>query len=315
MSFSKKFLQCLDTIIDIGETSKYDDLKNRIKRAYIQAEKTEFKETRVAVNILEDRVNAHLEIYRKESDLRKILGMLCIDPNLNLDATKTKKLAEDTLKQSVLRARIPASGVSGGRKITQSTTYEDKLEAEFRSHYIMSLSLGVNLFLIPIFELLKEKGLTTETIIEIYKKWDFYNPNREELLKTGFQRILDGDYVSALHVLVPQFEACLREMFFDADVATTVVRPGVIQHEQVMTEFLLRKEIREALGEDFHAYISTVMISQDGWNLRNDIAHGLAMRDVFDISRALVVFHLFIRLFNYGLEKPSEKHTQEEKVD
>ena len=55
-------------------------------------------------------------------------------------------------------------------------------------------------------------------------------------------------------------------------------------------------------------------ISQDGWNLRNDIAHGLAMNNVFDISRALVVFHLFIRLFSYGLGKPSEKNTQEEKV-
>lgn len=306
--------QALQHYISIGETSKYDDLKNRIKRAYIQAEKTEFKETRAAVNISEDKVNAHLEIYRKESDLRKIFGLLCIDPNINLNATKTKKLSEDILKQSVLRALIPASGVSGGRKITQSTTYEDKLEAEFRSHYIMGLSLGVNLFLIPIFELLKEKGLTAETIIEIYKKWDFYNPNREELLKMGFQRLLDSDFVSALHVLVPQFEACLREMFFGADVATTVVRPGIIQHEQVMTEFLLREEIRDALGEDFHAYISTVMISQDGWNLRNDIAHGLAMNNVFDISRALVVFHLFIRIFSYGLGKPSEKNTQEEKV-
>ncbi|MBP2658120.1 MAG: hypothetical protein H6Q69_1152 [Firmicutes bacterium] len=303
--------QALQHYINIGETLKYDDLKNRIKRAYTEAEKTEFKEMRAAVNIPEDKINACLEIYRKESDLQKILGMLCIDTNINLDAIKTKEVSEELLKQSVLRALIPASGISGGRKISQSTTYEENLETEFRRHYIMCLSLGVNLLLIPIFELLKEKGLTAESIIEVYKKWDFYNYKREELLQTGVQRLLDGDYVSALHVLVPQFEACLRDMFFGADVATTVVRPGIIQHEQVMTEFLLRDEVKEALGEDFHTYICTVMISQDGWNLRNDIAHGLAMRSVFDISHALVVFHLFIRLFNYGLKKASEEQAQE----
>ena len=218
--------KALQHYISIGEISKYDNLKKKIKKAYMQAEKTEFKEIRTAVNIPEDKVNIHLDIYRKEHDLQKIFDMLCIDPNINLDATKTRKWSEDILEQSVLRALIPESGVSGGRKITQSTNREDKLEAEFRSSYIMSLSLGVNLFLMPIFELLKEKGLTTESIIEIYKKWDFYNPEREELLKTGFQRILDGDYISALHVLVPQFEACLREMFDGVGITTTVVKPG-----------------------------------------------------------------------------------------
>lgn len=303
--------KALQHYISIGETSKYDNLKKRIKKAYVQAEKTELKKIRTAVDIPEDKVNAHLEIYRKENDLKKIFGILCIDQNINLNAAKTKKIAEDILKKSVLRALIPASSVSGGRKITQSTDYEDKLETEFRSYYIMSLSFGVNLFLMPIFELLKEKGLTADSIIEIYKNWDFYNPEREKLLKTGFQRMLDGDYISALHVLIPQFEACLREMFNGGGIATTVIKAGVVQHEQVMTEFLLREEVKEALGEDFHAYICTVMISQDGWNLRNDIAHGLAKRNTFNISQALVVFHLFIRLFSYRLIKSSEGQTKE----
>lgn len=296
---------------NIGETSKCDDLKKRIKKAYMQAEKTEFKEIRTAVDIPEDKVSAHLEIYRKEYEVQRIFDMLCIDPNINLNATETKKEAEDILKKSVLVTLIPVSGVSGGRKITQSTDYEDKLEAEFRSCYIRGLSFGVNLFLMPIFELLKEKGLTAVSIIEIYKNWDFYNPEREELLKIGFQRILDGDYISALHVLVPQFEACLREMFDGVGIATTVVKPGIVQHEQVMTEFLLREDIKKALGEDFHAYICTVMISQDGWNLRNNIAHGLVTRNIFNLSTSLVVFHLFIRLFSYRLNKTCEGQTKE----
>ena len=303
--------QALQHYINIGETSKYDDLKNRIKKAYTEAEKTEFKEMRAAVNIPEDEVNSHLELYRKENDLKKIFRMLCIDRNINIDAAETKKDAEDILKKSVLGTLIPVSGVSRGRKITQSMDYEDKLEAEFRSYYIRSLSFGVNLLLMPIFELLKEKGLTADSIIEIYRNWDFYNPARVELLKTGFQRILDGDYISALHVLVPQFEACLREMFNGAGTATTVIKAGVVQHEQVMTEFLLREEVKKALGEDFHTYICTVMISQDGWNLRNDIAHGLATQNFFNISTALVVFHLFVRLFSYRLNKRCEGHTKE----
>lgn len=163
-----------------------------------------------------------------------------------------------------------------------------------------------SLYLVPIFEILQNKGLTDIHILDIYRQWDFFNPLREQFLSKGFQRLFEGDYISAMHILVPQFEACLREMFFGIEVSTTVVRPKMTQHEQVMSEFLLRDEVREVLSENFVTYIEIVMVSQNGLNIRNNIAHGLAVPGIFVKESAVIILHLFLLLFGYKIVSDDE---------
>jgi hypothetical protein len=164
----------------------------------------------------------------------------------------------------------------------------------------------------PIFEIMKAKGLTADLLLQKYIDWDFYEPRRESLIRAGFERFLAEDYISALHILVPQFEACLRDMFFSIGIPTTVIKDGELQHEQVFGEFLSRPEVNSILGVNIHKYIETVMVAQAGWNIRNNIAHGLASPVIFTLKYAMIILHLFCILFNFEMVKADLCDSSEE---
>ena len=120
--------------------------------------------------------------------------------------------------------------------------------------------------------------------------------------KEGFQSFLDGKYISALHILVPQFEGCLRDMLQSIGIATISIKSNETQQEKSLGELVLRSDIRKALGEDFAQYIYITMASQNGWNLRNNIAHGLVSVGDCDEIHTLAVFHMFMRLLNFKIK-------------
>lgn len=57
---------------------------------------------------------------------------------------------------------------------------------------------------------------------------------------------------------------------------------------------------------DILKYIEIVMASQNGWNMRNDIARGLGSQRLFTNSKSAVVLHLYLRLFGYRKEQKDE---------
>ena len=68
--------------------------------------------------------------------------------------------------------------------------------------------------------------------------------------------------MSALHILVPQFESTVRRMFSKAGYSTTSIRKGNTQQEVTFNEFLLRDDVKSTLGNDVHKLIQIVMVEQ-----------------------------------------------------
>ena len=97
--------------------------------------------------------------------------------------------------------------------------------------------------------------------------------------------------MSALHILVPQFESTFRRMFSKAGYSTTSIRNT--QQEVTFNEFLLRDDVKSTLGNDIHKLIQIVMVEQSGLNLRNEIAHGLIELSNINYTKCILVIYLF----------------------
>ncbi|WP_146065524.1 DUF4209 domain-containing protein [Paenibacillus sp. UNC499MF] len=89
------------------------------------------------------------------------------------------------------------------------------------------------------------------------------------MVEIGIRKFFEEAYVSSLHILVPQFESCLRKMFSQAGFATTSIKRGMAQHEETFNKFLSRDDIKEVLGESLHKFIQMIMVEQTGLNLCN----------------------------------------------
>lgn len=301
------FLQmALRHYLKIGATSKVNEMKVKLKKAYLAEQENELKMVMTPMVLPEEfrqYIERILTWYRELENAEKILEALAHDPYLNIDVSNLYLNVEEHFKEFILGALIPTSVIADGRRIAQATEYKEHKELEFRRQYCGRLELQSIFLLMPVLEIMKEKGLSIELLIQRYLDWDFYNPERESLIRTGFERFLAEDYISALHILVPQFEACLRDMFFAIDIPTTVIKEEELQHEQVFGEFINRPEVIEVLGINFHKYIDTVMVAQSGWNIRNNVAHGLAPPVIFTLKYVIIILHLFCVLLNFRITK------------
>jgi hypothetical protein len=232
------------------------------------------------------------------SDITAMLNRVQSDPNLLIDFEKLQKDVEADSPNHVLQLLMTTEVITDGRVVSRAQNPEESQALMVKRTVLFQLEYLSQIVLKEILRVMIDKGLSSETLIQQYREWDFWDEKREVFLANGFDKLIRGDYISALHILVPHFEACFREMFAAVGVSTIVLSNGIHQ-EQVFSEFLKRHEVKEAIPPQVLRYIEFVMVNQNGWNMRNDIAHGLVSREQFSQAKAAVVLHLYLLLFTF----------------
>jgi transcriptional regulator with XRE-family HTH domain len=121
--------------------------------------------------------------------------------------------------------------------------------------------------------------------------------SRLKLVRDGLAAWFAEDWVKAIHVLLPQTEAALRDLL--AKFGGTVMRPDpdrggfqAIGLGAVCGDELFRANV----PEDVRFHLKVLMYDPRGINLRNEFAHGMAARELFDRGIANWVVHLVIML-------------------
>jgi len=116
------------------------------------------------------------------------------------------------------------------------------------------------------------------------------------LLIEGVAAWFDQDYVKAVHVLVPQVEKGLR------GIASKLNRPITKPHPTLpgvgvvigMGDILYNDELRERLGPTLTLHFLTLYADPRGFNLRNEIAHGLIGANGIHYAIATRVIHTLL---------------------
>lgn len=185
----------------------------------------------------------------------------------------------------------------------ETTTKENNNTIHFNINYMHYLNINVELLLKAIFDkLISEFEISTEDFMKKFNRWELLDNKNIPFIEHGISRFLEKDYLSALHILVPQLESTVRRMFSKTGYSTTSIRKGNTQQEVTFNEFLLRADIRSALGNDVHKLIQIVMVEQSGLNLRNEIAHGLIELHNINYTKCILVIYLFLILTRYEID-------------
>jgi lysyl-tRNA synthetase class 1 len=118
------------------------------------------------------------------------------------------------------------------------------------------------------------------------------------LLLDGVRAYFAGDYVKAVHLLVPQVEHGLRSIADRLGKPVTKAHPTV-QGASVsinMGDILYSKDITEALGPDLTLHFLALYADPRGLNLRNELAHGLMQREAIHGEVGRLVLHTLLVL-------------------
>ena len=225
-------------------------------------------------------------------------------PALDTVRDRSRELARAfPLKHLITRVRV-----DGSRQVHRADSPEESEEAEvFDQYRFNAVCTGLSLDLtFAVFR--DEGGLDVDALSGVLQRSPFIDEDAIEILEVGLERYLSGDYVSAMHVLIPQLEDVLRGTLRRLGGSTTSIRGGVTR-EIDLDQVLSADELGELLGEDMIFYLRYLLAEQLGMNLRNSVAHGLIRKSECTGQVAALVLLSLFRLVPYKAdpETPTER--------
>ena len=115
-----------------------------------------------------------------------------------------------------------------------------------------------------------------------------------------FCSFYDSPYLVAIHLLIPQLEEAIRNTLEIGNIPTLKPNKSGKGFQLRILDEMLRDPIAvQLLTDDFANYLRILLTDNRGWNLRNDICHGIASPDLFNkitadrIIHALLCFGVF----------------------
>ena len=101
--------------------------------------------------------------------------------------------------------------------------------------------------------------------------------DRANLFSMAFARFFGGDFISALHILVPQLENSLRYILKQAGKDPSSIRSDMTQENRNLSVLLTkdRESLEEVFGAAIVYEIENLFDFRGGPSLRHQLAHGL----------------------------------------
>lgn len=132
----------------------------------------------------------------------------------------------------------------------------------------------------------------------IVSRSEFVPPGFEAIFSQGFSKLVQGDMVSAAHLLIPQLENALRHVLSSRRSNTAKLHNDLTQEDQSLSLLLKNywEEIEQVFGVD-NTYIFHILFNlKGGPMLRHEVAHGkLSSAQCYEpscIYACWFIFHL-----------------------
>lgn len=152
----------------------------------------------------------------------------------------------------------------------------------------------------------KKRGLfNTENITAFLHKSPAIHNNRFSIIQRSLKAYFEEDYLTFIHLAIPQIEAAIRYILEANKIPIQKENRNKDAFQlRILDELLRDKSVQDCLTPDFANYLRILLTDNRGWNLRNDVCHGISEPDVFNRMTADRVLHalLCLGIFRYTEE-------------
>jgi hypothetical protein len=103
----------------------------------------------------------------------------------------------------------------------------------------------------------------------------FIPPGHAGIFERGLHAGFYGDWLVAMHLLIPQIEASIRHVLQHEGVVTSTLESDGTQKEWDLNTLLWKPDVERIFGPNILFDLRGILTEKFGHNLRNDLAHGL----------------------------------------
>ena len=255
-----------------------------------------------------------------------LLAFANLHPGAKVD--EMRKSALKQMQQSIFSSLSSSTVLSqDGRVIAKrpamsfgaepSPDDELAIRAEMVRNYGILVSIIVQGDIWPALEvLLLEHRLCVEDFVGLARQSPIVPKERTELFGRALFAGYDRDFVTALHLLIPQIEHMVRVHLKQAGAKTTNLDKDGIENENGLSTLMDLPEADVVFGKDLAFELRTLFCDAFGPNLRNELAHGLLDADACYTPFAIYAWWLGFRLvFNTWWNAARKDSASEEEQD
>lgn len=227
------------------------------------------------------------------------LGRIAV--NLMYTPEKIKEMVEDSANNAPLQALIPITimGVDGFTQAKIGSVTDDMAG---RLIHMTSTLIGHSApWLNFAFDHAKEKWqLDADKLFTWLTQSPLFTQNRYVLLRAGIDAWIAEEYAVAIHLLIPQIEAALREWLILMGESAMRPNQDSTGFEAIgMGAVLNTNAFKNKIHPMLRLHLDALFTNTKGLNLRNRLAHGIADPEILNRGMANWVIHalLVIRTF------------------
>ncbi len=282
-----------ETYSDFGMKNEADEIAHRLREVAAHVEE-EMVAVSTKTNISQGDLERYLEsMVEGELDqvLMRIVGQFL--PNRDKAVKEVQNLAKEAPVQSLVTHTIQDHD---GRVVAQVGPLDDDPEGRVLLYIAEQMGFKA-LFLELVLDRMRSKfSPRAEDLLAYLLQSPLFEESRSRILTRGVGGYLQGDFLVAACVLLPEIEAAVRRLL--------TLKGGSIYRKssngglrlRPLDQMLRDPAVTETLGEDGTTYLRVLLTDARGWNLRNNVCHGFLPPETFDSTEANRILHAMLLL-------------------
>ena len=241
---------------------------------------------------------------------------------------KIRQFSQKMMEQHPLQALFSATHMSSdGRVIAKrpeagfrsTGTDEVTLWAETVKNFVVELEIVVQGNIWPALEIVRlEHRILERDFVALARQSPLIPAGREQLVGKALYAGFDNDFLTALHILVPQLEHLVRYHLKQAGVQTTNLDQNGIENENGLSTLMESDTALAFFGEDMAFEIKAIFCDPFGPNLRNELAHGLIGDNQAQSTYSIYAWWVMLKVvFNtfWNARHPEQGRAESEETD
>ena len=286
--------------------TEVENLKREIQKNSTNISEQTFKKIETKIEIPNDKIEEFIKTFEGKETIA-ILQAMAFGSGIIPTYESARQNAENQAKEFVLQHIIPVQLYQGDFVIKTISGDEEKLEFSTIRNFMLGYSLGVNVLMHRILELIKKQDPDyIAHVIKFFEDAPLIEKENLKFLKDGMNYYFKDESLACAHILTFQVEAILRNILKILGVPTFSFNNGEMK-ARMLNDVISALSSINGFEKDFVKFLEIFLIDLRGENLRNNLAHGLCEYKYLDMRICNLLFIILIRIASYHIQKNSSQ--------
>lgn len=191
--------------------------------------------------------------------------------------------------------KTPAINLTSQEDIHQDN--EVAIEHKAIRFFMQEVQLYVTSAIIPALNrILLEYHITKDSIIELCTLSLCVPKDRVKLMASALWQGFEYNFSDCIYLLAPQVEHTIRVIFKSKGILTSRIDSEGVESENGLSSLLDNPKAEDILGKDFLFELKSIFTESVGFNLRNEVAHGLLSDEQSSSVASIYAWWMMLRL-------------------